>query len=395
MTRRRFLPLRLDDLELHPVLHRPGAVGVPVRVVVGVRRLPRPPAVHVGGPEEVRLDRRAQLLRGTGPVDLVPRVEHGSAGVHERDAPLRLHDGEFRLLLFDLLPLAVDPFQVLHAIPLSPSITSRNVGVSFLYADIGLKAQKEQLLDPSAVMDGRGEEVPLPEIRVVVAPSRAEVLRPANVARGFAATPRPVEEPGARFRRDPAGRVAHGFPDAAEAMARVENPRGIGRQHPDPRAARVRHRIPPVDQGEDLRHVRERRHAALPHVVRVFRGQFPEPVQYAVEFLPGERFAASLRRARGREPDLVEAEPAQVVERLPHVDGAVPEGHARRGGEAVLVLLQESDPPRHLLVGPSSRSVRTVPVVDLPGPVDADAHGDPVLLQETGDLPRRGGCRWW
>ena len=42
-----------------------------------------------------------------------------------------LHDRWVLVGLFDLPPLAVDPFQVLHAIPLSPSITSRNVGVSF------------------------------------------------------------------------------------------------------------------------------------------------------------------------------------------------------------------------------------------------------------------------
>jgi hypothetical protein len=64
------------------------------------------------------------------PVDLVAGVEDGRAGVHERDAPLRLHDRELFPLPLDRLPLAVDPFQVLHAIPLSPSIASRNVGVS-------------------------------------------------------------------------------------------------------------------------------------------------------------------------------------------------------------------------------------------------------------------------
>ncbi len=59
----------------------------------------------------------------------------------------------------------------------------------------------------------------------------------------------------------------------------------------------------------------------------------------------GQRDWTPFRSARRRETDLVETEAAKAVERLPHVDGAAPEGHARAAtGNPFLFSIRSSIP---------------------------------------------------
>ena len=111
------------------------------------------------------------------------------------------------------------------------------------------------------------------------------------------------------------------------------------------------------------------------------------PSNTAVEFPLGERGALPSAALAGAKPTSSNPRPRRCRNVFRTSTAPPPEGHARRQRKPVPVLHQDRDPPLHVVVGAAPRRVGTVDVVDLPGAVDADAHGDAVLLEEPGDLP--------